>query len=177
MSKSVKFFLMIIAPMPSIMLALLALERVGRNRLGWYLLVFAIACPVGAGLYYFIHGEPFWKSMQSSLPILAEKGDRSVGFILSGFLAVFFAPPLERLFLSLPFTRGPWMPIGGLGLTLLGMRLLMWARIHICKLVTEHVEMGTGPCLVTAGSYRSICRPEHSGFILVSRGLDVVIRA
>ena len=65
MSRIAVLFLMILAPALAIFLALLGLETLRDNFLGWYLLVLGIAYPAGSIIYYFIRREPFWKSAQA----------------------------------------------------------------------------------------------------------------
>jgi len=90
MSRLVVFFLMVVAPAMSICLALLGLETLGLNAMGWFLLVLGIAYPAGGAIYYFIHHKPFWRSNRPGKTVREESGDQSFWFILPGFLSVFF---------------------------------------------------------------------------------------
>ncbi|MBE3068100.1 MAG: hypothetical protein IMZ73_11855, partial [Chloroflexi bacterium] len=60
MSRPAILFMLVVAPVLAICLALLGLETLGSNILGWFLLVLGIAYPAGGVIYYFIRGEPFW---------------------------------------------------------------------------------------------------------------------
>jgi protein-S-isoprenylcysteine O-methyltransferase Ste14 len=173
MSRIAVFFLMVIAPALSICLALLGLDTLGRNFLGWFLLVLGVAYPAGGVIYYFIRREPFWASTRSTEVIQEEKGDRSFWFILPGFLAVFFAPPLEWMYLPPVIPRLFWMQVAGLVLILLAVALRMWARVHIRDLYSGHVEVQVGHHLVQSGPYRFIRHPGYTGFLLVALGLVI----
>lgn len=171
MSKMAVLFLMVIAPALSILLALLGLETLGENILGWFLLVFGILYPAGSVIYYFIRREPFWKAAQSSEVTQEEKGDRSFWLILPGFLAVFYAPPLEWLYLPAFLPRAFWMQIAGLVLVAAGMILLTWARVHIRGLYTGHVAVHSDHRLVQSGPYHIVRHPGYSGFLLIALGV------
>jgi protein-S-isoprenylcysteine O-methyltransferase Ste14 len=166
-------FLMFLAPALAILLALLGLETLGGNMLGWFLLAFGIAYPAGGVIYYFIRREPFWKSIGGGPSIQEEKGDRSFWLILPGFLVIFFAPPLEWMYLPdlLPRTTG--MQVAGLGLILAAVALRIWARAHIRGLYSGHVEVQAGHRLVQSGPYRLVRHPGYTGFLLMALGLTI----
>jgi len=63
MSRHVTLFIMVVAPGLAIYLAMLGLETLHDNFLGWFLLLFGIAYPAGGVITYFIRREPFWKSV------------------------------------------------------------------------------------------------------------------
>ena len=171
MSKLVIFFLMVIASALAIFLALLGLETLGTNKLGWFLLVFGVAYPAGGIIHYFIQREPFWKSTRGSETAREEKGDRSFWFILPGFLAVFFAPPLEWMYLSAVLPRSIWLQTCGLVLVLFGLALLIWGRSHLRGLYSGHVEVQSDHRLVTSGPYRWIRHPSYAGFLVLVIGV------
>jgi protein-S-isoprenylcysteine O-methyltransferase Ste14 len=171
MSRLVVFFLMLVASALAIFLALLGLETLDDNILGWFLLVFGVAYPAGGIIHYFIQREPFWKSARGSEITREEKGDRSFWLILPGFLAVFFAPPLEWMYMSAILPRNIWMQICGLVLVLLGLTLLIWARSHIRGLYSGHVEIQVGHRLVASGPYRCIRHPGYAGFLVLVLGV------
>ena len=95
MSRLAVFLLILVAPALAILLALLGLETLGDNLLGWSLLVIGVAYPAGVVIYYFIRREAFWGPTAGREGTHEEKGDRSFWLILPGFLAAFFFPPLE----------------------------------------------------------------------------------
>ena len=140
MSRLAVFFLMIVAPALAILLALLGLETLRANLLGWFLLLFGIAFAAGGLIYYFIRREPFWKSIEGGKTAAEEKGDRSFWLILPGFLAVFFAPPVELMYWHV-LPNPLWIQITGLALILTALALRLWARAHIRGLYSGHVEV------------------------------------
>jgi len=172
MSRLAAFFLMIVAPALAICLALLGLETLRDNALGWFLLVLGVAYPAGGVIYYFIRREPFWK-LAGGGAVREEKGDHSFWFILPGFLAVFFAPPLEWFYLPAALPRTIWMQIAGLALILAAVALRVWARVHIRGLYTGHVEIQSDHRLVQSGPYRFVRHPGYSGLLLMALGVVV----
>ncbi len=173
MSRMAVFFLMVVAPALSICLALLGLETLRSNLLGWFLLVFGIAYPVGGVIDYFIHREPFWKSVGGRKTVQEEKGDRSLWLILPGFLVVFFAPPLEWLYLQTSFPKLPGIQIAGLVLLLLGLGIHSWSRTQIRGLYSGHVEIQEEHRLVQSGPYQYVRHPGYTGFVFLALGLAV----
>jgi protein-S-isoprenylcysteine O-methyltransferase Ste14 len=173
MSRLAVFFLMIVAPALAICLALLGLETLRGNILGWFLLVLGVAYPAGGAIYYFIRREPFWNAANSGKTALEEKGDRSFWAILPGFLVIFFAPPLEWFYLPAVLPRILWMQIAGLVLILAAVALRVWARIHIRGLYSGHVEVRADHRLIQSGPYHFIRHPGYTGFVLMTLGLCI----
>jgi protein-S-isoprenylcysteine O-methyltransferase Ste14 len=171
MSRIAILFLMLVAPALAIFLALLGLETLRVNFLGWFLLVFGIAYPAGAVIYYFIRREPFWRSAGGGEAVRQESGDLSLWLILPGFLSVFFAPPLEWQYLPALLPRSLWLQIAGLALILAALGLRLWARAHIRGLYSGHVEVQAGHRLVQSGPYRFVRHPGYTGFLLMALGL------
>ena len=173
MSRLAVFFLMIIAPAFSISLGLLGLETLDANILGWFLLVLGIAYPAGSVIYYFIHRGPFWISPRNSKATREEKGDRSFWLILPGFLVVFFASPLEWMYLPAVLPRAFWMQIAGLVLILAAVVLRIWARAQLRGLYSGHVEVQADHRLIQSGPYRFVRHPGYTGFMLMTLGLCI----
>jgi protein-S-isoprenylcysteine O-methyltransferase Ste14 len=173
MSRLAVFFLMIVAPALAICLALLGLETLGTNLLGWFLLLFGVAYPAGGVIYYFIRREPFWKPVSGGEAAQEEKGDRSFWLILPGFLAVFFACPLEWLYLPAVLPRNIWLQITGAALILAAVALRAWTRAHIRGLYSGHMEVHADHRLVQSGPYRFIRHPGYTGFLLMTLGVAI----
>lgn len=112
----IRIFLLIVGNALAILLALLALETTQTNFLGWFLLAISIAYGAGGVIY-------LWRSHDAESAKNTETGNRSFWWILPGFIAIFFVPPLEFLFLraSLPHSLG--MELTGLIIILLGLAL------------------------------------------------------
>jgi protein-S-isoprenylcysteine O-methyltransferase Ste14 len=173
MSRPAVLFLMILAPILAICLALLGLETLHDNLLGWILLALGVAYPAGGVIYYFIRREPFWEPAGSGETVREEKSDRSFWVILPGFLIVFFAPPLEWMYLPpvIPHTSGlQWI---GLGLLLSCLALRIWARTHIRSLYSGHVEVKAEHKLIMSGPYRWLRHPGYTGYLLLALGFAV----
>jgi len=166
-------FLMILAPALAIFLALLGLETLRDNFLGWFLLVLGIAYPAGSIIYYFIRRQPFWKSAQAGGRAREETGDRSFWLILPGFLVAFFASPLEWMYLPAVLPRLLWMQITGLVLILSAVALRVWTRAHLRGLYSGHVEVLAGHRLVQSGPYRFVRHPGYTGFLLMTLGVAI----
>jgi protein-S-isoprenylcysteine O-methyltransferase Ste14 len=171
MSRLAIFFLMIIAPTLSICLALMGLETLRANLLGWFLLLLGIGFPAGGIIYYWIRREPFWRSAQVGETVLEERGDRSFWAILPGFLVVFFAPPLEFMYLPAILPHTIWMQWAGLVILVLSLALRIWGRMHIRGLYSGHVEVKVEHTLVQSGPYRFIRHPGYTGLVLMSLGV------
>ncbi len=171
MSRFAIFFLIAVATPLAICLALLGMETLGNNLLGWFLLVLGIAYPVGGVIYYIIRREPFWGSIRSCGAEHEETGDRSFWLILPGFLVVFFAAPLEWILLPNLMPRQPWMQAAGFGLILAAMALRIWTRAHIRGQYSGHVEVVAGHRLVQSGPYRFVRHPGYTGFLLMTIGV------
>jgi len=173
MSRPAILFMLVVAPALSICLALLGLETLGSNILGWFLLVLGIAYPAGGVIYYFVRREPFWKSAGRGKAAREEKGDRSFWAILPGFLVVFFAPPIEWMYLPAVLPRTLWMQIAGLVLILAAVALRIWTRAHLRGLYSGHVEVQVGHRLVQSGPYLFVRHPGYTGFLLMTLGVAI----
>jgi protein-S-isoprenylcysteine O-methyltransferase Ste14 len=173
MSRLSVLFLMVLAPALAICLALLGLETLHDNFLGWFLLALGIAYPAGGMIYYFIRREPFWKSARGGEAVREETGDRSFWLILPGFLVVFFASPLEWILLPAVLPRLLWMQIAGLALILAAAAMRVWVRVHIRGLYSGHVEVQNDHRLVQSGPYRFVRHPGYTGFLLLALGVTV----
>ena len=162
MSRLTIGFLVAVAPALSICLALLGLETMRSNAMGWFLFVFGIAYPAGGAIYYFITRKPFWSATTPGGTSVEERGDPSFWAILPGFLVIFFAAPLEWTYLSGRMPRLPWMQGAGLGLILASLLVHAWARIQMGGQYSGHLEVAGGQRLVQSGPYRCVRHPGYS---------------
>lgn len=173
MKKPAVFFLLVIAPAFAICLALLGLETLKSNILGWILLGLGIAFPAGGIIYFFIRHEPFWKAANGGEAVREEKGDRSFWLILPGFLAAHFLPPIEWMALPAALPRILGMQVAGLIIVVAGIGLLVWARAHIRGLYSGHVEVQSDHQLVQSGPYHFVRHPAYTGYLLFALGLSI----
>ncbi|MDP2995546.1 MAG: isoprenylcysteine carboxylmethyltransferase family protein, partial [Anaerolineales bacterium] len=114
-----------------------------------------------------------WKSAGRGEAAWEEKGDRSFWAILPGFLVVFFAPPIEWMYLPAVLPRTLWMQIAGLVLILAAVALRIWTRAHLRGLYSGHVEVQVGHRLVQSGPYLFVRHPGYTGFLLMTLGVAI----
>lgn len=169
MSRTAVFFLVSVAPGLSLILALLGLETLKGNLLGWVLVLTGIAYSAGVIIVYWIRNTSFWQG--SGKAAREEAGDRSFWAILPGMLVCFFASPLEYIYLDPMLPRTSWMQILGLALLLPGMALRLWTRRAIKGMYSGHVQVVDDHTLVTTGPYRYIRHPGYAGLVLLCLGI------
>ncbi len=171
MSRPAVFFLLVIAPAFSLCLALLGLETLGENRLGWLLLVLGISYPAGGVIYYFINKKPFWEATSGGEAVQEETSDRSFWAILPGFLGGLFAPPVEWYYLGALLPRSAAMEIAGWMLVAAGFVLAGWARICLRRYYSGRIQVGSSHSLIQSGPYQIIRHPAYAGMLLVALGV------
>ena len=120
MSQIAKFFLLVVAPILAILLALLGVETLPANPLGWFLLLVGVVYIAGIVIVYAIRKERFWESPLNGAPTHEERGDRSLWFVTLGMIAAFYLSPAEYIYLPASLPRTAWMAFSGLGLVILG---------------------------------------------------------
>jgi protein-S-isoprenylcysteine O-methyltransferase Ste14 len=173
MSRIAIFFLRVIAPILALLLALLGVETIHTNPLGWFLLLVGVTYAAGLVVVFLIRKERFWDSTVSGSMTQEERGDRSYWLITAGMLAGFYIPPLEYLYFSNVLPRTNWMAISGLGLVILGVVLFIWARRSLQANYSGHVSVKSGQTLVQSGPYRVIRHPAYAGYLLMALGISL----
>ncbi len=173
MNRMAVFFLVCLAPILALVLALLGLETVSGNFLGWLLLAFGIAYPAATVIQFWIRKESFWQPRFGGRAIAEEIGDSSFWLILPGMMAGFFAPPLEYIYLPAVLPRSLWMQLIGLALIALAMGLRIWTRRTIKSRYSGHVQVTTDHQLVQQGPYRFIRHPGYAGYFLFALGICI----
>jgi protein-S-isoprenylcysteine O-methyltransferase Ste14 len=166
MNNGIRIFLLVIGNALALLLALLALETTPTNFLGWFLFAIGIAYGAGGVIY-------LWRNQNIEDSVRAETGNRSFWWILPGFLAIFFAPPLEFLYLPTWLPRGTNMELAGLVIILLGLLLRVWTRLTIGTMYSGYLRVKVGHVLVTDGPYRFVRHPGYSGLLLMALGLCI----
>lgn len=173
MNRTAIFFLLVIAPVLAIVLALLGVETIPTNPLGWFLLLLGVAYPVGVGFVYWIRKQPFWESTTGGTVVKEESDDRSYWLIVFGMLAAFYLPPVEYLYFLPVLAPASGIKITGLILVIFGVGLFVWARRSLRKNYSGHISVTTKQQLVQSGPYRFIRHPAYGGYLLMALGLSV----
>jgi protein-S-isoprenylcysteine O-methyltransferase Ste14 len=164
--KSIRIFLLIVGNALALLLALLALETTPTNFLGWFLFAISIAYGAGGVIY-------LWLNRDKETAHRAEQGSRSFWWILPGFLAIFFAPPAEFLFLPALLPHSLGMELAGLLIILLGLAFRVWTRLTIGGMYSGYLRVKVGHVLVTDGPYRTVRHPGYTGFVIMALGLAI----
>jgi protein-S-isoprenylcysteine O-methyltransferase Ste14 len=162
----VRIFLLIIGNALALLLALLALETTPKNFLGWFLFAISIAYGAGGVIY-------LWRNRDEEGAKHSETGNRSFWWILPGFVVIFFAPPLEFLFLPALLPRGIAVELAGLVIILVGLAIRIWTRMTIGGMYSGYLRVKIGHVLVTDGPYRLIRHPGYTGFVIMALGLCI----
>jgi len=171
MSRVAVFFLLVVAPILAVLLALLGVKSIPTNPLGWLLLLVGVAYTAGVVIVYFIRKQRFWESALDGATAHEERGDHSLWFITLGMGAAFYISPVEYLYLSAILPRNAWMSFSGVGLVTLGIALFIWARRALRENYSGHVSVKTGQALVQNGPYRFIRHPAYAGQLLMALGV------
>jgi protein-S-isoprenylcysteine O-methyltransferase Ste14 len=171
MSRPATIFLLIVAPALAMFLALLGLETLRSNLLGWFLFLTGIVYTAGIVIDAYVRKEKFWGSGRDGSYQLEERSDRSFWLIALGIMAVFFLSPLEYLYFATFQPRTGWMEAIGVGLVVLGSSLFVWARRTLGRHYSGHVSVKKEQELVQSGPYRIIRHPAYAGYVFMALGL------
>ncbi len=172
MSRMAVFFLVGISQFLAMLLALLGIETIPANPLGWFLFLVGMGYMLGVGIVYFIWKERFWDTGLHGAVMQEERGDRSFWFISLGMIAVFFLSPLEYIYVAAVLPRGTWTVSIGLELVIFGTALFLWARRTLRKNYSGHLSVNARQTLVQCGPYRFIRHPAYAGFLLMALGVS-----
>jgi protein-S-isoprenylcysteine O-methyltransferase Ste14 len=173
MNRSAKFFILIIAPALAMVLALLGVETLPENPLGWFLLLVGVVYIAGLIIVFAIRKERFWESAASGPETHAERSDRSFWAVTLGMLAVFYLSPVEYIYLTPGIPRSDWLAFSGAALVTLGTALFVWARRTLGANYSGHVATKAGQTLVQSGPYRFIRHPAYAGYLLMALGISL----
>jgi protein-S-isoprenylcysteine O-methyltransferase Ste14 len=171
MSHAAVFFLLLVAPALALVLALLGLETLKSNALGWLLLAIGTAYPAGAVIHFWILKRPFWETKDGGRAIAEEKGDRSFWLILPGMLATFFVPPLEYLYLASFMPRTVWMQFAGLVLIVAAIGLRLGTRAAMRGQYSGHIQVTERHQFIQSGPYRYVRHPGYAAYFLMVLGI------
>jgi protein-S-isoprenylcysteine O-methyltransferase Ste14 len=167
------FFLLVITPILAMLLALLGVETLPSNPLGWFLLLVGVGYICGVGIVYFVRKERFWESALNGATLHEERGDRSLWFITLGMIAAFYLSPVDYIYFPTILPRNVWVSSIGLGLVTLGAALFVWARRVLRKNYSGHISVKSAQSLVQSGPYRFIRHPAYAGYLLMALGITL----
>ncbi len=170
-STRMRLFLLIPANLMALILAALGVKIAKTNWLGWLLLLFGLAYLIGSVISFWSEDSPLISSATRALQ--EETGDRSFWLIIPGFVAVFFASPLEYLYLGSEVRAGLGAQIAGLLLLAISVALRVWTRLTLKGQYSGHLQTLADGILVTSGPYRFIRHPGYTGYLLLCLGFCV----
>jgi protein-S-isoprenylcysteine O-methyltransferase Ste14 len=173
MSRMTLFFLLVIASGLALCLALLGLETARTNLMGWILLGLGVAYSGGILIDYHVRRERYRPAAEIGAGGVEERGDLSFWLILPGFLAAFFAPPLEWMHLASTLPRATAFEIAGCALFVAGLALVVWARQSLRSSYSTHLAVHAGRPLVDDGPYRVVRNPAYLGLLLMGLGVTI----
>jgi len=166
-----RLFLLIPGNLLALALAYLGWQTLPTNRLGWILLLLGLGYVVGGAVFFGPRNAPL--IAKADRAVRDEPGDRSFWWAVPGFVAVFFASPLEYLFLGGAVRTGLLVQAAGLGLVVLGLALRAWTRLTLRGQYTGHLQVLEDAPLHTDGPYRYLRHPGYAGFLLMGLGIGV----
>lgn len=138
------------------------------NLTGWFLILTAISYGLGG---------PFliWSNLKKKDVVRQESNDRSFWLILPGFLVIYYASPLEYLYLPeiLSCTHSTWLQILGLAMIAVSLLIHGWARMALKGLYSGRVWVKSGHTLVQHGPYHFLRHPAYAAYLLMSLGIAV----
>ena len=104
-----------------------------------------------------------------------ERQDRSFWLILPGFIVVFYASPLEYLYLPevLPFAAPAQCKSRAWIAFCQSAIIHGWARSTLKGMYSGRVRVKAGHTLVQQGPYQIIRHPAYASFIIMSLGISI----
>ena len=138
------------------------------NLIGWFL--FLTALLYGLGGPYLLRSN-----LKRNGVIHQERQDRSFWLILPGFLVVFYASPLEYLYIPeiLQGCRTTWIQFAGLALIVASLLLFGWARITLKDMYSGRIQVQAGHILIQNGPYSLIRHPAYASYIIMCLGIAI----
>ena len=171
MNRKAVYFLLFMVPALAIVLALLGLETLSTNLLGWFLFLTGIVYAAGVVIVAYIRRETFWEAKIPGDITQAEQSDRSFWMITLAMMSVFYLSPLEYIYFAAQLPHCVWMEYWGAGLLVFGITLFIWARRTLGANYSGHLSVKEGQQLVQSGPYRVIRHPAYAGYLLMALGI------
>jgi len=172
MSRIAVFFLQLIVLILAMLLALLGVETIPTNPIGWQLLLVGVAFIARTIIVYSNRKECFWESALGGAAMHEERGDRSYWLIILGMIAVFFSSPIEYIYLSTLIHDARVLSFG-FSLVTLGVVLFVWARRTLGLNYLGHFPAENLQKLVKSGPYRFIHHPDYAGILFMAVGIGL----
>jgi protein-S-isoprenylcysteine O-methyltransferase Ste14 len=166
-------FLLVAVPVLAMLLALLGVETIPTNPLGWFLLLVGVAFSAGIIITFTIRRQHFWEPSTTSETTQEERGDFSFWLIVLGMSAVFYLSPLEFLFAPDTLPRHDWIAAIGFAFVTLGSVFFVWARITLKQSYSGHLTVKAGQNLVQSVPYTIIRHPGYAGFFFIALGVGL----
>lgn len=136
------------------------------NLTGWFLILTAFAYGLG-GPYL------LWSNLKKEGITHQERRDLSFWLILPGFLFIFYAPPLEYIYMPGMIPNTHWFQIIGLVLITASLMLFTWANLALKGMYSGRVRVKTGHTLIQNGPYHLIRHPAYASYIIMSLGITI----
>ncbi len=146
-------------------LAYLGFITYKHNLIGWFLIFSAFGYGLG-GPYLLV------RNLRQGGILRQEEKDLSFWFILPGFLAVFYASPLEYLYFPGVIPHGNVAQLIGIALIVASVLIIAWAQRALKGKYSGRVWVVAGQTLVQSGPYRFLRHPAYAGFILMGLGIS-----
>jgi protein-S-isoprenylcysteine O-methyltransferase Ste14 len=143
-------------------------------RLGYALIVLAMASAVGWQAYYSPEGIRGGKGQADKL--VPRQRVIRIAVTLLLYLALLLLPFTDRRGIS-TLSATPLARWFGVGLFGLGLGLVFWSGVALGQLYSGDVTLQDGHYLVTQGPYRWIHHPRYSGAILLGFGLALTFNS
>lgn len=173
MNRAVVFFLTILTPMLTVLLAWLGWISLPVNLMGGFLLLTGVVYFAGILVVYWIRKVPFWNPETGGKASHEEKGDLSFWLIIPGMIVSFFISPVEFLYLPAWIPRTVLMQIAGLALVGISAALFIWARRSTRGNYSGHLMTTASQELVRSGPYRFVRHPAYASYLLMSLGVGL----
>lgn len=136
---------------------------------------FALACIwIAFWVYWFITAARTRASTKRRQPFPPLLLVTFIAILAWGLFAGAAPPGLlqERL-----IPEGNWIDLAGLAITILGLGLAVWARVHLGKNWSSQPTIRVGHTLVRTGPYQFVRNPIYTGLLVAYTGTAMVIGA